>query len=64
MSRGQRRAFEMMMAFSIEKLSEGRPYMSHWRMATGSPRVTVRLKSSLHGMFAFRTRSIHVAIWS
>jgi len=39
MQRGQRRALKTIIAFSTEKVSEGRPSMNHARILTGSPRT-------------------------
>lgn len=39
----------MMMPFSVEKLSVGRPAMFQARILTGSPRVLIREKSGEHG---------------
>ena len=40
----------MIIPFSIENASVGRPAMFHDRILTGSPRVLLREKSALHGI--------------
>ncbi len=50
MSRGQRRALLTMMALSMEKLSLGRPWMTHSRICTGSPSTAAMRKSVEQGM--------------
>ena len=50
MSRGQRLALLTMMALSIEKLSLGRPWMTHSRVCTGSPSTAAMVKWVEQGM--------------
>ena len=50
MSKGQRRALFTMMALSMEKLSLGRPWMTHSLICTGSPSTLAMRKSEEQGM--------------
>jgi len=50
MNRGHLRAFWLMIAFSIEKVSEGSPAMFHSRINTGLPRVLGRENLPAEGM--------------
>ena len=56
---GQRREFEVMIPFSTEKESTGRPAMFHARILTGSPRVTVTEKDLEQGIFFSVQRECH-----
>ena len=62
---GQRRALEVMIPLSIEKLSFGRPSMFHERILTGSPKVSVRENLEEHGTCSSLHLLIHAPIcWS
>ena len=52
----------MMIPFSIEKLSVGRPAMFQSLIFTGSPRVPVTEKSFEQGMLVSRQASTHSAV--
>ena len=54
----------MMIPFSIEKLSVGKPAIFQSLILTGSPRVPVTVKSSEHGMFAERQACTHSVVCS
>lgn len=60
--RGQRRPPVTRIPFSVETVSRGRPSVFHWRMTYGSPRMLIRLKLELMGMFSFWHCIIHWSI--
>lgn len=52
------------MPLSILNESVGRPYMFHWRITTGSPKIAVIWKSREHTMLYFVTAFTHFSIWA
>lgn len=55
-------AHEMMMALSMEKLSDGKPAMVHARIFTGSPSEFIRDMLAEHGISLLLQRFIHSTI--